>query len=193
MNRFVSCSAVAIALLGFGVVQSSASVIEVVDVGAGGVDGNYNFYYTSSASGSVEFVIKDTTSSVWDVTMALTTPSSQYKVVPVTKWDATLSPGATYSPTGNSAFNYLISGNSTGQLGTGPVFPTLIIDPGQTVDLFVQTVAGYTPNKNQGFNADITVDPTPLPATFALFAGGLGVIGLFSRRKSRRVANVAAA
>ena len=32
---------------------------------------------------------------------------------------------------------------------------------------------------------DVTLAPTPLPAALPLFAGGLGLLGLFARRKKQ--------
>ena len=52
-------------------------------------------------------------------------------------------------------------------------------------------------NNAQDWNITPTIsfdlDPTPLPATLPLFAGGLGMLGMIARRKNRRTKSLAAA
>jgi hypothetical protein len=57
-------------------------------------------------------------------------------------------------------------------------------------------VTGDLPNVNDPLiidvsNIDVTVGATPLPAAFPLFASGLGVMGLFARRRKRKAAAAA--
>ena len=50
----------------------------------------------------------------------------------------------------------------------------------------IQGLVTLTPNHGESFS------PTPLPAAFPLFAGGLGVIALSSRKRKKQIANLAA-
>jgi hypothetical protein len=40
---------------------------------------------------------------------------------------------------------------------------------------------------------NVTLSTTPLPATLPLFAGGLGMLGLFGRRRKQKALNALAA
>ena len=53
----------------------------------------------------------------------------------------------------------------------------------------------YYPDNSASYSATLAPisSSTPLPATLPLFAGGLGVFGLFYRRKKRNAAHMAVA
>ncbi len=78
-----------------------------------------------------------------------------------------------------------MSGFPLDQDGVAPLVYTLAL-PG--VDLFLTDGADWDVQTRV---AASLVDPTPLPATLPLFAGGLGVLGLITRRRKRKVAAVA--
>jgi hypothetical protein len=50
---------------------------------------------------------------------------------------------------------------------------------------YTGTVTAEAPGTNNTINAEIDLSATPLPATLPLFAGGLGLLGVFGRRKKQ--------
>ena len=67
----------------------------------------------------------------------------------------------------------------------GDGFVQLFEIPTGATRLFLGTMDGYTWNDNDG-SFDVTVSSVPEPSSWALLAGGLGLIGAFARRRADR-------
>ena len=83
------------------------------------------------------------------------------------------------------------SGFPAMQDGAAPkVFMTSFADGANTLDIYFVDGADWNVQTYIGAQL-VDPSPTPLPATLPLFAGGLGVLGLITRRRRRKVAAVA--
>jgi hypothetical protein len=103
-----------------------------------------------------------------------------------------LTPTTSYTAAGSVAFNGFDIRTQASTIGSvslnassGSVF-SLSLDPGGH-DIFVD-LQGISLSPSNPIIVDLTVNPSvvPLPAAFPLFAAGLGVMGLFARRRKRK-------
>ena len=92
------------------------------------------------------------------------------------------------SPAGDTdCIDWTGAGNSP----TGSVILAVAMTNGDILDVKFFNAEDWSITPQISFDLDPTPAPTPLPAALPLFAGGLGVLGLISRRRKRKVAAVA--
>ena len=102
---------------------------------------------------------------------------------------ATPPAGTTNSFTGGTDI-WTIGTLTMGTIDTFTIVAEVMASPGSLIS--DTATASADDSESASFTVETTVAATPLPATFPLFAGGLGFVGYLTRRK-KRVQTIAAA
>jgi hypothetical protein len=114
---------------------------------------------------------------------------------------ATGSQQATPDGTFTNGIGYNGSNGGVGHGSAGPLDFSVTDASGITISDFIANGDGYffaadvlgTGGNTGTVGANVALSTTPLPAALPLFAGGLGVLGLFGRRKKQKALNALAA
>jgi hypothetical protein len=151
---------------GWSTPSGACCSVDLVGTGTtGGIDQSFNVKSAGTYTVSFEFA-----NNFWSTAAA----SAKVEVGTSAGGSSLLSGIVSHSSSGPSGMNWTLASY------------TFFASEAGTLWLSFDTIFGS--NDGGIVLTDINVNQTPLPAAFALFAGGLGVIGLFSRRKNRKPA-----
>jgi len=96
---------------------------------------------------------------------------------------------------GPNSITFLSGSGTPGRMGHNycPTYPDGVTFAGSAESVNFSGTASYIVYDNITLGSGTPIATTPLPATFPLFATGLGAMGLFGWRKKRKAAAVLAA
>jgi hypothetical protein len=169
--------------------SSAGGPFDITAVVEGNLSGS-NYLVTTIDSGSITIGTGASAVTYTDIGLlpASSSPTALYG------WDSLITSVGGSAPFSLTSGGLLFTSASAPINGTPPLSPTefnLYVDGGGAA-----VSSDNSNNVNAEFRGDLSitqVSATPLPAAFPLFAGGLGVMGLLTRRRKRKVSALAAA